>query len=90
MVFGEAIRAQHRRRGSSRRVVWKTVGSIGGWWKLIAPDPRNRPNAKPELYNLRNDPWEKNDLSATQPGKVKQLSKQLDKWWLPAKGGLAD
>jgi arylsulfatase A-like enzyme len=64
--------------------------AIGGWWKLIAPDPRNRPNAKPELYNLRNDPWEKNDLSATQPGKVKQLSKQLDKWWLPAKGGLAD
>jgi hypothetical protein len=26
--------------------------AIDGWWKLIAPDPRNRPNAKPELYDL--------------------------------------
>jgi hypothetical protein len=52
---------------------------------LVAPDPRNRPNANPELYDLENDPWEKNDLSAAQPGKVKALSRQLDQWWTPEK-----
>jgi arylsulfatase A-like enzyme len=56
---------------------------IDGWWKLIAPDPRNRPNAKLELYDLKNDPWEKTDLSATQPDRVKSLSKELDQWWTP-------
>lgn len=56
---------------------------IDGWWKLIAPDPRNQPAAKPELYDLKNDPWEKTDLSATQPDRVKSLSKEMDQWWQP-------
>jgi arylsulfatase A-like enzyme len=54
---------------------------IDGWWKLIAPDPRNRPDAGPELYDLKNDPWEKTDLSAAQPERVKSLSKEMDQWW---------
>jgi arylsulfatase A-like enzyme len=56
---------------------------INGWWKLIVPDPRNRPNTKPELYDLKNDPWEKMDLSDAQPERVKSLSRQLKKWWTP-------
>lgn len=56
---------------------------IDGWWKIIAPDPRNRPDAKPELFDLKNDPWEKTDLSASQPDRVKSLSKELDQWWQP-------
>jgi uncharacterized sulfatase len=56
---------------------------VDGGWKLIVPDSRNCPGEKPELYDLRNDPWEKNDLSAAQPRRVKELSRQLDKWWLP-------
>ncbi len=62
---------------------------IDGWWKLIVPDPRNRPNAKPELYDLQNDPWEKNELSAAQPKRVKELTKKLDKWWQPEADGEA-
>jgi arylsulfatase A-like enzyme len=56
---------------------------IDGWWKLITPDPRNRPTDKPELYDLKNDPWEKTDLSATQPDRVKTLSKEIAQWWQP-------
>ena len=81
-VFGETFRhniadVDHPTRSVEFR--W----TIDGWWKLIAPDPRNRPNANPELYDLEIDPWEKNDLSAVQPGKVKALSRQLDQWWTP-------
>jgi arylsulfatase A-like enzyme len=56
---------------------------IDGWWKLILPDSRNRPDAKPELYDLRKDPWEKNDLSAAEAERVKTLSGQSDQWWKP-------
>jgi uncharacterized sulfatase len=54
-----------------------------GWWKLIVPDPRQRPAARPELYDLRRDPWEKNDRAARQPGRVRQLARRLDAWWAP-------
>lgn len=57
---------------------------IDGWHKLIAPDPRNRPGASPELYNLQQDPWEKTDLAAKDPARVRQLKQKLDAWWNPA------
>jgi uncharacterized sulfatase len=56
---------------------------IDGWWKLIAPDPRNLPKAKSELYDLRTDPAEKNDLADKDPERVKDLARQLDEWWRP-------
>jgi len=37
----------------------------------------------PELYNLRDDPWEKNDLAASEAARVKKLAGQLDAWWEP-------
>lgn len=51
---------------------------IDGWMKLIVPDPRNRPNARPELYDLQKDPWEKTDLAAGQPDQVRALNRRLD------------
>lgn len=56
---------------------------IDGWWKPIAPDPRNLPKAKAELYDLRNDPEEKIDLAEKEPERVQDLSRQLDAWWRP-------
>ncbi|MGL5019848.1 MAG: sulfatase-like hydrolase/transferase [Luteolibacter sp.] len=56
-------------------------------YKKLAPSEpvaRYWPNAKPELYDLKNDPWEKNELPATQPDKVTSLSRELDQWWNPA------
>jgi uncharacterized sulfatase len=52
---------------------------IEGWWKLIVPDPRNRPDEKPELYDLRQDPWENTDLAGKQGNRVQELLKQLPK-----------
>ncbi|MGB7324678.1 MAG: sulfatase [Rubripirellula sp.] len=57
---------------------------IDGYWKLIAPDPRNLPDAKAELYDLEHDPNEKQDLAAKNPERVADLSKQLDQWWKPS------
>jgi len=56
---------------------------IDGWWKLLAPDPRNRPDARPELYDLRRDPWENHDLADRHPRRVQYLTRQLDQWWQP-------
>jgi uncharacterized sulfatase len=56
---------------------------IDGWWKLIVPNPRNRPDAAPELYDLRNDPWETKDCAADAPRRVAALGKRLDAWWKP-------
>ena len=56
---------------------------IDGDWKLIVPDPRNRPNAQVELYHVATDPWEKQDQAATQAARVEALTRQLDAWWKP-------
>ncbi len=57
---------------------------IEGWWKLIAPNSRTLPDRKPELYNLRNDPWERLDLTDKEPRRAKSLLRRLDEWWKPS------
>jgi len=47
---------------------------IDGWDKLIA-----RPGGN-ELYDLKNDPDDRTDISAEQPKKVAALSKRIDEW----------
>jgi len=47
---------------------------VDGWDKLIA-----RPDGN-ELYDLKNDPDDRRDLSAQNPEKVQRLSKLLDEW----------
>lgn len=56
---------------------------IDGWFKLIVPNPPNRPHGKPELYDLQSDPTEKTDLAAQQPDRVAGMTRQLDAWWTP-------
>jgi uncharacterized sulfatase len=56
---------------------------IDGWWKLIVPDARNLPARKPELYDLRTDPWEKNDLADQSARRLQKLEGKLDAWWKP-------
>lgn len=50
---------------------------IDGWWKLILPDPATRPQDRAELYDLRRDPWERNDLSLAQPGRVTRMARMV-------------
>jgi uncharacterized sulfatase len=56
---------------------------IDGSWKLILPHAPNVKDGKPELYDLARDPFEKDDLAAKNPEKVKELTKKLDAWWKP-------
>ena len=53
---------------------------IDDGWKLIMPKP-GAGGTGLEIYHLRDDPWEKTELSASQPGKVKELSARLEQWW---------
>ena len=42
------------------------------------------PEAKRELFNVADDPWETSDLSAEHPEVVERLTRELDAWWNPA------
>jgi uncharacterized sulfatase len=47
---------------------------VDGWDKLIV-----RPNSQ-ELYDLKNDPDDRTDISAQHPDKVRKLSASIDNW----------
>lgn len=49
-----------------------------GDWKLVQHDLKKNPVSPPELYNLGNDPGEKNDLSGSFPEKVKELLEMME------------
>lgn len=49
-----------------------------GEWKLIDPVD---PASGPELYRLTVDPFENKNLAASEPGQVRRLSAQLERWW---------
>ena len=62
---------------------------IEGDWKFIAPNPGAQPfnkntsietgnSPEPQLYNLRSDIGEKNNLAAREPERVKTMAALLD------------
>jgi uncharacterized sulfatase len=58
---------------------WRWILEDG--WKLILPAAQNEPDGKPELYHVTEDPMEEKELAATQPDRVRRLTKLLDGWW---------
>jgi len=56
---------------------------IQGNWKLLVPDPRNVPNKPVELFNLAEDPHEKQNLAEDHAELVDQLRDRLNRWWRP-------
>ncbi len=54
-----------------------------GRWKLILPHLPNRPNREPELYDLKKDPHEKNNLAGEHPERVRRLKAKINDWWRP-------
>ena len=65
----------HRREGGNRYGGMITNAMIRGEWKLV----RNTPFSPIELYNLKTDPEEKNDLTNTNKKKFNELSAALRK-----------
>ncbi len=47
-----------------------------GDWKLILPVA-----GRPELYDVRRDPYETKDLAASQGERVRDLTRKIDQWW---------
>jgi len=51
-----------------------------GDYKLVALQPGQQPEF--ELFNLKEDPYEKNDLREQQPEEFSELKNGLDQWYL--------
>lgn len=50
-------------------------------FKLIVPDKNNKPDAQIELFNLVNDPFERNNLADSIPEKAEELKNEINEWW---------
>lgn len=48
-------------------------------YKLILPDTKNKPDAEIELFNIVTDPFEQKNLADSNPGKVEELRKEIEK-----------
>jgi uncharacterized sulfatase len=53
---------------------------IEGYWKLIVPADASQPV---ELYELKSDPQETNNVAESNAGLVTRLREKLDTWWTP-------
>ena len=51
---------------------------LSGNWKLILHDPLNDPGISPELYNLIDDPHERNNRAGELPEIVRDLAQKLE------------
>ncbi|MCX7817808.1 MAG: sulfatase [Kiritimatiellae bacterium] len=67
-------------------------GVIAGEWKLLVAQPAatmptgensNPPREPIELYRIRTDPRETQNLAAQEPDRVRELRALLDAWWAP-------
>ncbi|MHC4997325.1 MAG: sulfatase-like hydrolase/transferase, partial [Planctomycetota bacterium] len=62
----------------ARELYWNTGSTkavIVGGWKII--ETKHDGKNHHELYHLANDPYEKNNLTAEQPDKVKSMAKRI-------------
>ena len=59
---------------------------IDGPWRLIVPNLQREPKAVVELYNLDDDPEERNNLASREGERVRSMGLALNRWWLPDEG----
>jgi arylsulfatase A-like enzyme len=63
---------------------------IEGDWKLLLTydgevnrytSTHPRDEKRPQLFNLKHDPWEKENLAKENPDRVRKMSKAIEKWY---------
>jgi uncharacterized sulfatase len=50
-------------------------------YKLILPDETNKPDEKTQLFNIYDDPFEKENLAVDLPQIVEDLKKKIEAAW---------
>lgn len=66
-------------------------GIYHGPWKLVRAISRQNKPARNELFRIEEDPYEEHDVSAGNPGLVKELAARIDAWRaLYPKDGIID
>ncbi len=87
-VYGEVYPGDASTLGQPERHIayrWLRQGD----YKLIVPyfqrsqEPWGSYLREPALFNLRNDPEEKENLASAQPDMLQSLRQKLDAWWNP-------
>jgi len=76
-VFGEIYAHDFTTTDSS--LFYRTA--VTDAYKLIVPDPGNKPDEKVQLFDLKQDPYEQTDLAADKPEIVEQLKNKLEASW---------
>lgn len=51
-------------------------------YKLILPNPKNKPDEKVQLFNIYEDPYEQIDLADEKPEVVKELKDKIEDDWV--------
>ena len=79
-VFGECFTHDSRDlQTPAASLRWRWL--VQGDWKLIVPASHNEPQSVVELFDLKSDPDEKNNVATSESTRVSALRKELDAWW---------
>jgi len=61
-------------------VKWRQTAVMTGQWRLVNPSPDGDPS-KIELYDIRKDPGQRQNIAAAHPEVVARLKTEYDRWW---------
>ena len=61
-------------------VKWKETAVMTDRWRLVNPTPHGNPH-RLELYDIKQDPGQKQDIAARHPDIVDTLKSAYDAWW---------
>jgi arylsulfatase A-like enzyme len=79
-LFGDSV-PEWRQYVFSFAVHGNSVREVSSGLKLILPRGKaQRAGWSAQLYDLRADPWERNDLAAERPADVKRLTEACEEW----------
>jgi arylsulfatase B len=62
-------------------VKWRQAAVMTDQWRLVNPSPDGDPS-RLELYDIRKDPGQKQNVAAQNPQVVERLKAGYEKWWI--------